>query len=88
MKRRSQVGTKSRQIKSLEEKLARLIYEKGVVVERELHEDLLDIMKGIVLERNSIIPENSLKRLFWLQLVKAATVSDKQQMCWHPLIIK
>ena len=86
--RKAQVRTKTRQIKKLEERLANVVKSKRVDVDEGLHGGLLDVMKTTPLDNEDIFPEGSLRKLFWMQQMKAASVSDKRQMWWHPLIIR
>ena len=38
--------------------------------------------------KDGVFEEGSLKQLFWQEQFKAAKVSNKRQIRWHPLIIK
>jgi hypothetical protein len=86
--RKSQVRTKIRQIEKLQERLENVIKSKGVEVDDRLHGGLLDVMKTTPIDNENFFPVGSLKKLFWMQQMKAASVSDKRQMRWHPLIIR
>ena len=54
----------------LEEKLQKLISEKGIVIGEGLHGDLLEIMKGLSVDN----PQGSFKRL---EQLKAASLKDR-----------
>lgn len=78
---------KTRQIRSLEEKVKKGIFLKGVNVDEKLHADLLSIMKNMSMDQ-PIFPEGSLRRLFWMEQIKAASLKDMRNVRWHPLIIR
>ena len=88
LRRKAQIGIKSRRIKALEEKLQYCINEKGVDVDSDLNDGLLDLMKSISLDGNESFHNGSLKKIFWEQQLKVASVKNKRQIRWHPLIIK
>ena len=87
IKRTRQVGLQTRRIQRLEQKLANLIKEKGVAVDTELHTGLTQIMNSHSADTD-ILPDGSLKKIFWQQQLKAASLKDMRQIRWHPVIIK
>lgn len=77
-----------KQVQWLQHKLAVTIEQKGVFVDESMHGDLRQIMEECADKVISEHPAGSLARIFWEQQLKAASCSNKQQMWWHPLIVK
>ena len=75
-------------LERLEQKLARCIEERGVVVDDSTHCDLQVIMKENSSSVAETFPENSFERLFWDQQQQALHLKDAKSMRWHPLMIK
>ena len=77
-------------IKRLEkEKKARTLIEReGVRLSREDAADIQTIMKENSDKVDSAFAEESFQRILWEQQKKYIALKDKQQMRWHPLIIR
>ena len=77
-------------VKRLEkEKKARtLIEHDGVRLSREDAADIQTIMKENSDKVDSAFAEESFQRILWEQQKKYIALKDKQQMRWHPLIIR
>ena len=60
----------------------------GGMVEAQLHDQLVDIMKQKSGSVYSDFPEGTFGRQFWEQQLCAATASNPRQVRWHPLIIR
>jgi hypothetical protein len=82
------VVKQKRKIELLEEKVKRLTEASGVVVDKEMHDDLTSIMDEMTEEVENKFDENSFERVFWNQQLQAKQVKDHRQMRWHPALIK
>ena len=78
----------TKRLRHLEEKLFLAIEEKGNSVDESVHSDLRQIMQECNAKVMSEYPEGSLARIFWEQQLKAASCRDRQQMHWHPIMVK
>ena len=72
----------------LRARIKKLTTEHGENIDPTLQEDLLSVMGENNKKIKSTYPENSFARVFWEQQLQAASVKDKRQVRWHPLIIK
>ena len=72
----------------LKEKLSSETVKVGIIVNDELHDDLKSIASASAKQIHSTHPEDSFKRLFWDQQVKASQYANSKSMKWHPLFIK
>ena len=68
--------------------VTKLTHDHGVVLDSQLHDDLQGVMNKMTDEINSTYPQDSFRRIFWEQQLKALKVSDPRQVRWHPAIIK
>lgn len=85
---RSKVVQQKRKIALLEEKVKNLTESSGVEVDKEMHDDLGNIMEEMTEKVESKFSENSFEHVFWSQQLQAKKVNDYRQMRWHPAIIK
>ena len=75
-------------VRKLKTRIEQLTQQQGESIDSDLQDNLLSVMNE---NNDSIIasyPENSFARIFWEQQLRAASVKDKRQVRWHPLIIK
>ena len=72
----------------LKAKIRKLTTEQRESIDSALQEDLLSVIDENSETIKSTYPENSFARVFWEQQLQAASVKDKRQVRWHPLIIK
>ena len=84
----SQHRNTSKQMQRVQHRLAVAIKEEGISVDESMHGDLRQIMEKCANKVTSEHPVGSLARVFWEQLLKAASCSNQRQMRWHPLIVK
>ena len=81
-------GAAEREVKRLQEAIEKLTSEHGVIVEQDLHDDLVAIMGSNNEDIRSQFPEGSFRRLFWEQQFQCAQLKDPRQMRWHPMMIR
>ena len=81
-------GAAEREVKRLQEAIEKLTLEHGVIVEQDLHDDLVAIMGSNNEDIRSQFPEGSFRRLFWEQQFQCARLKDPRQMRWHPMMIR
>ena len=61
----------------------------GVTLDSHTHDDMLSIMKSSELsEYFETLPEDSFRKLFWSQQLKAGSLKNARSMKWHPLMIR
>ncbi len=75
-------------VKRLKEKIMRIQEQQSESVSNGLNSDLTQIMNDNVHVVHKTYPENSFARLFFDEQIKAASVKDRRQVRWHPLLIK
>lgn len=86
MRRRAQDA--EHEIKRLQEKVGKLTQKHGEMIDTDLHEELLSIMKERTHEVQNVYPEGSFGRLFWEEQLHATKAKDPRLVRWHPLIIR
>ena len=77
-----------RKVSQLQDRIAALTAESGIVVNKEMDADLKAIMNLETEKVYSTFPEDSFQHLFWKQQVMAHSATGPQQRRWHPLLIK
>ena len=75
-------------ISKLREKVSYLTRNHGEVLDKNMETDLLAIMRENAEKVKSTYAEGTFARLFWDEQFKAASLNDKRQIRWHPVIIK
>ena len=75
----------SKQCRWLTKKLEDDCWRRGVDVDDDTHEGLMEIVKQ---KGDLLLPPNSFQELFWKQQKEAAAKSDSRSMRWHPLMIR
>lgn len=83
-----QVNRKTAEIDHLKSRLKETVEQRGIVVEKELEDDLAKIMEEMTDEISQKYPVNSFQQLFWKQQVDALQVRDRRQIKWHPMMIR
>ena len=81
------IHTKDQQIARLHEKINRLVSSQGVLVDRDISNDLVTMMKECS-EAAQKEQSNPFMKIFWDQQLKAASLGSTRQMRWHPAIIR
>ena len=87
-KLKDRVRVAEKQVQNLRAKIKELTQEQGDDVDANLNANLLGIMNESCENIKRAYPEGSFARLFWEDQLKAASVKDARQICWHPLMIK
>ena len=82
---RSRLHTAESKVRLLLEKQTE---EKGISLDKETHDDLEQIMKGMTTEVRSQWEEGSFRRIFWEQQLEALKVKDSRQIRWLPAMIR
>ena len=83
----SVIHSKDQQIARLHEKINRLVENQGILVDQDIHSDLVSMMKeysGLAQQDQS----NPFMQIFWSQQLKAASLDSTRQMRWHPAVIR
>ena len=75
-------------IKRLKDKIRKLSEDNGTFVDKDLNEDLLNVMISSNDSVKKAYPEGSFSRLFWEEQLKAASVKDARLIRWHPVMVK
>ncbi len=75
-------------VKRLTEQLTRVIEERGIAVEEDLHEELVKTMEDTTADMKSKHPPGSFQRLFWEQQERAMQKKDSRSMRWEPAMIR
>lgn len=73
-----------RKVKYYKDKMKVLLMKQGVLVDKELHEDLKFILKG----SEGKAKLSTMQKIFLREQLKAASVKGKSGMRWHPLLIR
>jgi len=81
------IHTKDQQIARLNEKINKLVSSQEVLVDREISNDLVTMMKECS-EAAQKEPSNPFMKIFWDQQLKAASLGSTHQMRWHPAVIR
>ena len=81
------IHTKDQQIARLHEKINRLVSSQGVLVDRDISNDLVTMMKECS-EAAQKEQSNPFMKIFWDHQLKAASLGSTRQMRWHPAIIR
>ena len=82
---RSRLDAKSKEVKWLRDKI---IGKNHLSLDATLHSDFRNIMTEMSKKVQEECAENSFRRLFWEEQLKAASVKNIKQVQWHPAIIK
>lgn len=69
----------------MKERLEKVIAERGVEVNADLHEDLVSTAKESTLEVEKRYPPGSFQRVFWEQQRQAM---ENRSMRWEPAMIR
>ena len=77
-----------KEVKKLQAKIQQLTDKCGENVDKQLHNDLVSVMKENSKHVSEVYPEGTFANVFWNEQLKAALVKDSRQMRWHPLIIR
>ena len=85
---RKRLDTSEKKVTRLKDKIDRLVQERGVTVDNELHDDLGSIMQEETDNIRKNCPEKTFQRTLWEQQLNAMTKTDAWQVRWHPLMIK
>ena len=72
----------------LHEKVRNLSHNQGEVLDKNMEIDLITIMRDNAEKINTTYAEGTFARLFWDEQFKAASLHNKRQVRWHPVIIK
>ena len=87
-KLKSEVKSKRKEVERLKLRLREVTAQCGICVEKQLEDDLENIMQ----EKTDYIRQqyttNSFHHLFWDQQLEALKVRDKRQVRWHPMMIR
>ena len=81
------IHNRDQQIACLHEKINGLVANQGIVVDQDIHTDLVSMMKeygGLAQKDQS----NPFMTIFWDQQLKAASLDSTHQMRWHPAVIR
>jgi hypothetical protein len=78
----------SKEVKRLEERMATFIEKNHVTLNSTLHSDFKAIMNEMSEKVQEDYAEDSFRRVFWNQQLKANRVEDSKLIRWHPAIIK
>ena len=77
----------SKQHDRLKKKIAAAAEQVSIVVDEEIHADLMTITsEGTKFVEEQ--PPDSFQRIFWQQQLQAAAQKDARTMRWHPLMIR
>ena len=68
--------------------MEKAIEDRGSVVDDQLHEDLLTIMKEKSSHISQTYPHDSFQRMFWDAQLRAANLKNSKNIKWDPLIIR
>ena len=85
---RRRLDAKSKEVKRLKDKINIMIEKNHVSLDATLHSDFRGIMTEMSQKIQEECAENSFRRLFWEEQLKAASVKNNRQVRWHPAIIK
>jgi hypothetical protein len=85
---RSRLDVKHKEVKRLREKIDVLTERNHVLLDSTLHTDFKSMMCELTEKVQQENSENSFKRLFWEQQLKACNANDSRQIRWHPAMIK
>ena len=85
---RQRVHSIEKTVDRLKATVTKLTQEQSVLVDSDLSDDLLGVMKENHERIQKAYPEGSFARLFWDEQLKAGSVKASQQYQWHPLMIK
>ena len=77
-----------KKVDQLRSRIRELTEQRGEVVDKQLHGDLLEIMSENTEQIKKAYPEESFARLFWDEQLQAASAKDSRQIRWHPMMIK
>ena len=75
----------SKQCERLTKKLEEECLQRGVAVDNDTHEGLMEIVKQ---NGDMVLPPKSFQKLFWQQQKAASSKGDSRGMRWHPLRIR
>ena len=72
----------------MEEKVTKLIKSQALPLHQSNQDDLSSIVTDVHPVVEESFPPHSPQRVFWDQQRKYNNLKDKQQMRWHPLMIR
>ena len=75
-------------VEKLQERVRRVTQEQGETLETTLQSDMLAIMEENTDKIKSAYSEGSFATLFWEEQLKASSLPNMKQVCWHPVMIK
>ena len=78
------IHSKDNVIADLRKKVDSIMKAEGVIVDPSTHNDLLAIMSA----QKDTGSEDTFRSIFWQQQLKAAKLSKKNGMHWHPAMIR
>ena len=76
------------EVEKLQEYIKSSTEKNGVLVHKNLHNDLQAVMKAESIERSKLFPEGSFRRLFWDEQLKMAKLKNAASMKRHPMMIR
>ena len=85
---KKKVKSVEKRVRTFKARIEFLTQQEGESIDSALQDDLLSVMEENNRSIMDAYPEDSFARVFWEQQLQAASVKDKRQVCWHPLIIK
>lgn len=74
--------------KRIRERLERIVEERGVEVDRELHADMCATVEESTAQVMADYPPGSFQRIFWDQQQRAMKLKDSRSMRWEPAMIR
>ena len=85
---KAELDHSKREVSRLKTKIEIIQEKEGVSVDESLEQDLQTIMEEKTSEIQETYPTGSFLRLFWDQQLMAIKSKERQQVRWHPMIIK
>lgn len=79
-----------KQLNSIKEKLAHNLRTSGVHMEEDIHDDMVQLVQQYSksTDHSGNQDSESFQSIFWKQQLKNASLKNKKQIRWHPLIIR
>ena len=87
-KLRAEVRRQRNEVKRLRSMLNEAMEQEGIVVDKQLENDLHTIMLEHTKEVNMKYAKDSFHLLFWDQQLRVLKTKDKRQVRWHPMMIR
>lgn len=85
---RNRLDAKSKVVKRLKDKISCMIEKNHVSLDDTLRSDFRSMMAEMTKKVQEENEENSFRRLFWEEQMKAVSVKNARQARWHPAILK